>query len=82
MKICMDLGGDIKNEPLKKKILCPPCSIHNECSLRLFLKLLSIFNRAGLANCAGLAQLVERLTAEWEVVGLIPGVEPILRVLK
>ena len=31
---------------------------------------------------AGLAQSVERLTAEQEVVGLIPGAGPILRVLK
>ena len=31
---------------------------------------------------AGLAQLVERLTAEWKVTGLIPGVRPLLRVLK
>ena len=30
----------------------------------------------------GLAQSVERLTAERELVGLIPGVRPILRVLK
>ena len=30
----------------------------------------------------GLAQSVERLTAEWEVVGSIPGDGPILRVLK
>ena len=31
---------------------------------------------------AGLAQSVERLTAEQEVVGSIPGAGPILRVLK
>ena len=31
---------------------------------------------------AGLAQSVERLTAEREVVGLIPGSGPTLRVLK
>ena len=31
---------------------------------------------------AGLAQLVEHLTAETEVAGSIPGVGPILRVLK
>ena len=31
---------------------------------------------------AGLAQSVERLTAEREVTGLIPGAGPILRVLK
>ena len=30
----------------------------------------------------GLAQSVERLTAEWEVAGSIPGTGPILRVLK
>ena len=24
MKICMDLGGDIKKRAAKKKILCPP----------------------------------------------------------
>ena len=41
MKICMDLGGDIKNESLKKKSSAPhpPCSIHNECSLRENLSL-------------------------------------------
>ena len=33
-------------------------------------------------TAAGLAQSVERLTAEWEVAGLIPGAGPILRVLK
>ena len=32
-------------------------------------------------TAAGLAQSVERLTAEREVVGSIPGVGPILRVL-
>ena len=31
---------------------------------------------------AGLAKSVERLTAEQEVAGLIPGAGPILRVLK
>ena len=31
---------------------------------------------------AGLAQSVERLTAEREVAGSIPGAEPLLRVLK
>ena len=30
----------------------------------------------------GLAQLVERVTAEWEVVGSIPGAGPKLGVLK
>ena len=30
----------------------------------------------------GLAQSVERLTAEWEVAGSIPGAGPLLRVLK
>ena len=33
-------------------------------------------------NRAGLAQSVERLTAEREVAGSIPGAGPILRVLK
>ena len=33
-------------------------------------------------TAAGLAQLVERLTAEREVAGSIPGAGPILRVLK
>ena len=38
---------------------------------------------AGLAlTAAGLAQSVERLTAEREVAGSIPGAGPILRVLK
>ena len=36
----------------------------------------------GFFTAAGLAQSVERLTAEREVVGSIPGVGPILRVLK
>ena len=31
---------------------------------------------------AGIAQSVERLIAEWEVAGSIPGTEPTLRVLK
>ena len=31
---------------------------------------------------AGIAQSVERLTAEWEVAGSIPGAGPLLRVLK
>ena len=33
-------------------------------------------------NCAGLAQSLERLTAEREVAGSIPGAGLILRVLK
>ena len=33
-------------------------------------------------TAAGLAQSVERLTAEWEVAGSIPGSGPILGVLK
>ena len=33
-------------------------------------------------TAAGLAQSVERLTTEREVAGSIPGVGPILRVLK
>ena len=33
-------------------------------------------------KAAGLAQLVERLTVEREVAGLIPGAGPILKVLK
>ena len=35
-----------------------------------------------LVKLAGLAQSVERLTAEREIAGSIPGVGPILRVLK
>ena len=35
----------------------------------------------GIQTAAGLAQSVERLTAEREVAGSIPGVGPILRVL-
>ena len=31
---------------------------------------------------AGLAQLVERLTAEWKVMGSIPGAGPVLKVLE
>ena len=38
--------------------------------------------QAGLAQVAGLAQSVERLTAEREVAGSIPGAGPLLRVLK
>ena len=34
------------------------------------------------STVAGLAQSVERLSAEREVVGLIPGAGPLLRVLK
>ena len=39
MKICMDLGGDIKKRAAEKKPSAPspppPCSIHNECSLMI-----------------------------------------------
>ena len=35
-----------------------------------------------LCNCSRLAQLVERLTAEWEVVDSNPRTRPILGVLK
>ena len=35
-----------------------------------------------LVKLAGLAQSVERLTAEWEIAGSIPGVGPLLRGLK
>ena len=35
-----------------------------------------------MLTAAGLAQSVERLTAEREVAGSIPGAGPILRVLK
>ena len=35
-----------------------------------------------VAGLAGLAQSVERLTAEREVAGSIPGAGPLLRVLK
>ena len=35
-----------------------------------------------LSTVAGLAQSVERLTAEREVAGSIPGAGPLLRVLK
>ena len=43
--------------------------VHGFCSL-IFL------------SAVGLAQLVERLTAEWEVAGWIPGAVPSVRVLK
>ena len=39
-------------------------------------------NKVEIITAAGVAQLVERLTAEREVAGLIPGTGPILRVLK
>ena len=35
-----------------------------------------------MMTAAGLAQSVERWTAEWEVAGSIPGAGPILRVTK
>ena len=43
--------------------------VHGFCSLNFF-------------TAAGLAQSVERLTAEREVAGSIPGAVPSLRVLK
>ena len=52
------------------------------------LKLIKLLERLKLIQCvnpitaAGLAQSVERLTAEREVACSIPGVGPILRVLK
>ena len=51
-------------------------------------KLIELLERLKLIQCvnpvtaAGLAQSVERLTAEREVACSIPGVGPILRVLK
>ena len=42
----------------------------------------SIFMYIIIITAAGLAQSVERLTAEQEVAGSIPGAGPILRVLK
>ena len=55
-------------------------------TLSLFQKLLEIkFLPTNLPECmtaAGLAQSVERLTAERKVAGWIPGAGPILRVLK
>ena len=51
----------------------------------LFVSNPSLMNVACLVfiiDRAGLAQLVERLTAEREVVDSIPGTGPILRVLK
>ena len=41
----------------------------------------ALFSTAAGFTAAGLAQLVERLTAEREVAGSIPVAEPILRVL-
>ena len=40
------------------------------------------FDKSRLWTAAGLAQLLERLTAEREVAGSISGAGPILRVLK
>ena len=39
-------------------------------------------NKSQVPTVAGLAQSVERLTAEREVAGSIPGAGPLLRVLK
>ena len=47
------------------------------------LNCLLLFTNLIQEHCAaGLAQSVERLTAEWEVVCSIHGAGPILRVLK
>ena len=40
------------------------------------------FHAMTCLTVAGLSQLVERLTAEREVAGSIPGAGPLLRVLK
>ena len=36
-KLCCDFMGHVKIMLILKKIICPPapCSIHNECSLRM-----------------------------------------------
>ena len=46
------------------------------------LKPRSLMYRGRIYTAAGLAQSVERLTAEREVAGSIPGTGPILMVLK
>ena len=43
---------------------------------------IAVLNKHIILIAAGLAQSVERLTAEGKVAGSIPGVGPILRVLK
>ena len=49
-------------------------------TIEFFLKGFSM--KIGFISVAGLAQSVERLTAEREVAGSIPGAGPLLRVLK
>ena len=54
-----------------------------QCLILLLLMLhdpISMLNL--ISTVVGLAQLVECLTAEWEVTSSIPGVGPILRILK
>ena len=48
---------------------------------KFILQRLSYFPQIRVTK-AGLAQLVERVTAERELVGSIPGARPLLRVLK
>ena len=61
-----------------------PCQGANEVDLdmEITVGMLIIKRVFHVCTAVGLAQSVERLTAEWEVAGLIPGAGPILRVLK
>ena len=50
--------------------------------LFIYLYILIIIKKANRINAAGLGQSVERLIAEQEVAGSVPGAGPILSVLK
>ena len=60
--------------PQRKVLKCS--GITEQCLVRLVCSCEALFDSAGLA------QSIERLTAEREVAGSIPGTGPILRVLK
>ena len=63
----------------------PPPSFQNRAILEHWCICISksgLLVLARFLTVAGLAQSVERLTAEWKVAGSIPGAGPLLRVLK
>ena len=63
----------------------PPPSFQNRPILKHWCICISksgLLVLARFLTVAGLAQWVERLTAEWKVAGSIPGAGPLLRVLK
>ena len=77
---------DDRIEKRRSFMLLPYHSFVLSCLIKVNTICNTKHNRHGLNDytiLAGLAQSVEHLTDEWEIVGLIPGAGPaVLRVLK